>query len=358
MRHSYILVIIVSFFNTIIFSQTKSDLKTITKIEKSVITDFDIVIDSNYKSNQPITFQCLLKTDNGKQINASGYVAYVFLNMVGKNAKINSAGNLELDHTNIGIESSVNITFRFKKDTSITKTLNLPVNFKGSLCLDYRGEKGKDGEHGKNNNRKDTDPLSVFAIGGNGKNGENGGNGKNIYVCIEKRNIEKLGKDFLVITVLDSALNKTDIYYSDPLESNLIINISGGNGGNGGIGGRGAKGDLPPAGNGVPRIAEDGWYGGNGGNGGMGGDCGKISLKISSSAAFYKPFIEIVSIEGKGGKSGLPGRRGEVGDLEYMGKRFAAEKYHIRNPSDLYENPGKPGIDGNCNKGNILIIDN
>jgi len=223
-----------------LFSQTKSESKIINKIMNTEIVSFDVIIDSLYKSNQPIDFEIKIVNNKGKIIQTIGNVNYYLFEINDSIAFINKSGQLVLNIDKIGLKDVVMINFRLKHENKISKNISISLNHKGHLYLNFSGKNGTNGKNGKNGQ---TDPNNK-AILGNGEKGKDGGSGENghtISVTLDSKYFSKLNEELLMIYIEDSTSQTTKYFYSDLKDFSISINISGGNGGNGGLGGKGGK---------------------------------------------------------------------------------------------------------------------
>lgn len=348
-----IISIFILFLVLNLFSQTKSESKIINKVIKTEIVSFDVIIDSLYKSNQPIDFEIKIVNNKGKIIQTNGNVNYYLFEIIDSIAYINKSGQLVLNIDKIGLNDTVMLNIRLKHENNISKIISISLNYKGHLYLNFSGKNGTNGKNGENG-KIDPNNKAILWNGEKGKDGGSGENGHKISVTLDSKYFSKLNEELLIIYINDSTSQTTKYYYSDLKDFSISINISGGNGGNGGLGGKGGKGDLLSVTdiNGS-NLAYDGKYGGNGGNGGQGGDCGSINLNFNSKTVKYKTNIQIIANVGLGGKPGPPGERGEPGDLLFRGKTYRAKQFWRQSRSECsecYENPGKAGINGQCTK--------
>lgn len=340
------IIIILFLISLQLISQTKDEIKLIQRIEKSEIVDLSFVIDSSYKSNEPINFKLDLTDKKGKKISSEGVINYQCFEIEGTIANINKKGQLVLNHSEVGLKKEVIIIIKKKGKKPYSKNIIIALNYKGLLNIDYSGKAGKNGENGTKGRKFITDSIVSSGIGNNGICGYAGEDGHSIDVYVIKGIEIQLNRHLLSITVKDKTDSTKKIFFTDPDNSEILINVSGGKGGNGGHGGKGAKGDKNISG---WIDTKPGYYGGNGGNGGIGGNCGIIQLYIDSNAIPYKGKFQIISKGGIGGKPGLPGERGEFGDSEDMGKTYSYKEGYLL-PRDLkYENEGSIGPEGECN---------
>lgn len=340
------LIFIITLISLKLISQTKEETKLIRRIEKLEINDLSMIIDSSYKSNEPISFKLELTDKKGNKFFSEGAINYMCFNVDSKIAKINKNGQLLINHCEIGIEKEITINMIKKGINSYSKNINIALNYEGSLNLDYSGKEGQNGKNGANGKKIVNDSIVSSGIGYNGEHGQSGENGHDIEVYLLRKFNKHFNRDLISITVKDNTDSIKCLYVTDPEKSDIYINVSGGKGGNGGHGGKGDKGDKNISG---WIDTKPGYYGGNGGNGGTGGKCGFIKLYVDSSALQFKEKIQIIVKGGIGGKPGLPGERGAFGDSEYMGKTYSSENGYLL-PKDLkYENEGAIGGEGECN---------
>ena len=331
------IIIILFLISLQLISQTKEEIKLIQRIERSEIVDLSFVIDSSYKSNEPINFKLELLDKKGNKIASENIINYNCFEIEGTIANINKKGQFVLNHSEVGLKKEVIITIKKKGKKPYSKNIIIALNYKGLLNIDYSGKAGKNGENGSKGRKFITDSIVSSGIGNNGICGYAGEDGHSIEVFVIKGIDIQLNRHFLSITVKDKTDSTKKIFFTDPDNSEISINVSGG---------KGAKGDKNISG---WIDTKPGYYGGNGGNGGIGGNCGIIQLYIDSNAIQYKGKFQIISKGGIGGKPGLPGERGEFGDSEDMGKTYSYKEGYLL-PRDLkYENEGSIGPEGECN---------
>ena len=203
-------------------------------------------------------------------------------------------------------DSLIKATFSFENNDSVlSKTIELPYNYKGDLSLDFSGQPGKDGADGTKGQ------LNVISRDGvNGGNGEDGMNGENGHELLI--NIWKTGELYFW-RVNDITVDSFYCYKTSEITSSITINASGGKGGIGGDGGKGKNGKdgtskkdkLKPPGN--------GGNGGNGGHGGQGGNGGNVYVFVHSNASDIISKINIISNGGQPGQNGEGGAEGKAG---------------------------------------------
>ncbi len=165
--------------------------------------------------------------------------------------------------------------------------------------------------------------------------------------------------------------------FSGILEGHIRISAVGQSGGDGGVGGRGQDGGA--GGPGVPSVTAffiwstrptpggDGGNFGKGGRGGKGGQGGipvPVSVFYGNSGGARKPFLEVVSRPGSGGKRGPGGPPGAPGNGGPGGSGNTAKVLwakhtvppanngspgkspNLSDPSSTSEGPGDPGKPG------------
>jgi hypothetical protein len=143
---------------------------------------------------------------------------------------------------------------------------SLPINYKNDIFYQYQGNHGSSGRG-----------RTV----GYSEHGGNGTNGKTVRITAEKKQVNGVTINHLVLTdgVTGSILAEAKLN----TESMITVNVNGGNGGSGERGQNTTNG--------------------NGGNGGNGGNAGNVTLS-GSGASVLK--ITVMNKGGSGGAGGEP----------------------------------------------------
>lgn len=223
-------------------------------------------------------------------------------------------------------------------DVTLNQEMEIKMNFKEPLVLDYKGRNGTPGTRGDN---KGT-PLLLRdgKQGGDGGNGTDGGNGSFITVKCKREFDEILQCELLFFYVTDDSLKTQAVFRCIKPEAGIKIDVSGGNGGDGGNGGEGGDGK-----NGVKDGKEDkrpgdAGNGGRGGNGGNGGNGGKVTVIAHTNCS---DILGYLNINNAGGQMGMPGKAGDAGK---PGKAADGQSEAKTGNPGTMGNPGMAGQPG------------
>lgn len=238
---------------------------------------------------------------------------------------------------NTGLEllgRKVSLTVSSKSAPGFEGKLELGVNFKCPVTLNYSGAPGQPGQVGAagqsgRDGMSESSSGSYARPGGNGENGASGGNGglgamggngHDLTVDVAKI-AGSSGQALILVKITDhSDNNLTRTVLLDPSAgARLTIRADGGPGGAGGSGGFGGRGGM--GGTGAPAgSGGDGADGGNGGDGGDGGNGGKVIVRYAANHPELAGLVKVSNRAGAGGAAGAAGGGGSGGG-SYSGGR-------------------------------------
>jgi hypothetical protein len=212
------------------------------------------------------------------------------------------------------VNNKVTVTVSPVTDSTMTKTLEITLNYETDMLIDFSGYNGRNGRSaGSARNGSSGD-----SYGGNGADADDGGDGNDGYdgadieVLLKVVKDAQLNKELLYAKVKNLQSGKSYLYAVDPAKGKLKIKAYGGNGGNGGSGGSGGASSST---GGKPGR------GGRGGNGANGGNGGAITVFMDPSA---KKFTSIISFNNSGGNGGVY-QRGGMGGMSGNGSGPSAQ---------------------------------
>lgn len=223
------------------------------------------------------------------------------------------------------INDHVRIMITLKDNPSITAQLDVPVQYKIEITLNFYGSTGPSGAKGN-------DGSYVGAGSGVAQPGTDGGKGfKGPTIEVYVKPIMVNGKNILEARVVNTQTQKTATYKVDPDGGKLIVYSTGGQGGQGGAGGRGDASHEKC-------VVSNGAAGGRGGEGGDGGD---ITFYFDPSVKQYQGIFIGYSTPGKGGEGGNGGSGGGI--VSCTGKTGVFTPAGSKGQGGAKGLPGQPG---------------
>ncbi len=248
-------------------------------------------------------------------------------------------------------------------DSSIIKTIELPLTFKANYNASFNGrdgDMGKNGDKGEQGRTGSNDSKGSGGRGTDGRDGQTGGNGGrgepgqavDVYLTAFK---DATGKTMLKVYAKSRSTDKERFFIVDPEGGSVTINARGGKGGNGGRGGDGGAGGGGGTGHqyggsagtdsryGSGGDGGNGGYGADGGDGGEGGSGGTITIFVDPSAASYVGTIKYDVSGGEKGGTGFPGGGGSNG---YGGNADTRGKDGTSGKGGKYGQLGREGMNG------------
>ena len=360
MKHSAIFFCLVVFQVILVRnSMCGQDVKSIDKfIKNNKISDFEILYN---KDSVPCNLNVLctgrLTSSRGKQIVIPGELISHYFSS--EDVTITNTGRLRLNHSYLVRHDTAAISVTFLPGQPGSKTLHIPVNYRGNLVLDYSGKNGSDGKYGEKGSRgiisgrRSDEP----GLGQQGQNGPDGSDGKTMIINIVPIVNTGVSSTGLALVVIKDYNNMpVDTVKLELGSSRLTLYVNGGNGGKGGNGGDGGDGS-----DGSTRMAASygqfGALGGMGGNGGNGGNGGTVILNIEKSMASFQDKISVINHGGAGGPGGKGGEMGAKG-VSYWRGTPRDDNRTIRNLNkDIPHVKGNDGVAGkNGNPVQIVIL--
>lgn len=343
LKHLLLFIIILFYFD---ISLNGQDIKELNHfINKNKIVDFELhfLIDS-VPNNLNLLCKGTLKSSKGKQIFISNKLLSKYFSS--NEVYITSVGRVILKNTRFVKNDTATFKIQFLQDSSLSKIIKIPVNYRGTLNLNYSGKNGingKNGEEGQAGTKRNC-PTNG-SDGSDGSNGENGDSLTFVFPILNQN--PDNNKNLITIQVLDRNNISLDVFKIDTNYSNVYISLQGGNGGFGGCGGDGGNGINGDRNNDMI-FGQIGGLGGRGGSGGNGGNGGRATLKLQISIQSFLRKINVVNKGGKGGNFGLHGDRGYNGVSYFHGQPINANGDNCVPMYHVFPNvhAGHEGIDG------------
>jgi hypothetical protein len=125
------------------------DRKKIDKfIKKNVITDVEILYSNDSVPHTlNLIFQGVLKSHKNSQIRIPSELIseYFYSN----DLFISKSGRVIISNPDKIKNDTAFISVNLKGDQNLSQTLKIPLNYKGTLILDYSGQNGRRGENGE-----------------------------------------------------------------------------------------------------------------------------------------------------------------------------------------------------------------
>jgi len=334
-------------YATISFGQDRKRIDTF--IKKNVITDIKILYSNDSVPHTlNLIFQGVLISNKNSQIIIPSDLFSEYFSS--DELLISKSGRVILSNPTAVKNDTAIIFIKLKGNQNTSSTLKIPLNYKGTLLLDYSGQNGKRGENGEEGkNGKITGSTSSDPENGkNGKHGFAGEKGANLQIALTQNNSNTgQGPSLCNLIIHNISSSITDTFKIDILNSKAIIMSNGGSGGDGGLGGNGGHGANGDRNAMYTSYGQFGALGGRGGNGGFGGDGGQISIFIDSHLMDFINNIHVLNQGGPGGKGGKEGTMGTRGVNYSRGQEFPDVRT-IRNMNkDMPNLNGLDGVPGN-----------
>lgn len=318
-------------------------------LKKKVVDFYIIFSEDSVPENLNILCKGILRSSKNKQINISSDLMARFFRS--EDVLITKAGRLVLVNHHLIKNDTAAISIQLTAVPGLSKSLKVPVNYKGNLLLNYSGKNGPDGKNGENgepgvlSGTRAIDPEK----GNDGHPGTNGDTGESFYIYLEPSRIPgSPHPDLINLIIHDKTDMPLDTFRIDTSHSTLCFILNGGDGGNGGSGGdggHGADGDQTLS----FSHGHPGALGGKGGNGGDGGNGGQVILYMNEKLESFHDRIQIFNhggIGGHGGKMGKTGTRGITSLYREGSSDKKAGRKTQKDMSGIKGRDGKNGLDG------------